>query len=147
MKTKYTTRNFIRCCLLAVGSVGCALKTSSASANTTGKKKKIRARITYYTADPKYGTNVACPKTRNAVEGVAVAAHPDFKFGQKISIPALIGKVGDGKFTVNDRGTAVTAQKASGGRGYVFDVYVSSKHKLLKLSKTAPMWMDVYVLP
>ena len=147
MDIKYTTRNFIRCFLLAAAGVGCALKTNTVSANPSGKKKKIRARITYYTADSKYGTRVACPKTRNAVEGSTIAAHPDFKFGQKLSIPALIGQVGDGKFTVNDRGTAVTAQKASGGKGYVFDVYVSNKHKLLKLSKTAPMWMDVYVLP
>ena len=145
MKTKYTTRNFIRCCLLAAGSVGCALNTNTAKAATIANMKEITARITYYTADRKYGTRVACSKTKRATEGVTVAAHPDFKFGTEIYIPSLSGKLGDGRFLVQDRGTAVTSKKAAKGRAYVFDIYVKTHSKVQQFARNTPHFIKVYV--
>lgn len=104
-----------------------------------------KARITYYNPDSTWGSKVACQKTKKAVKGVTIAAHPDFKYGTKVSIPELAGIVGDGTFVVQDRGPAVTKKSASNGQGYVFDVYVSNT-KISTITKRVPMWMDVYVL-
>ena len=145
MKTKYTIRNFIRCCLLAAGSVGCTLNTNTAEAQAVENIKQITARITYYTADRKYGTKVACPKTKRATEGVTIAAHPDFKFGAEIHIPYFADKLGDGKFLVQDRGTAVTSKKASRGKAYVFDIYVKSHSKLQQFARNTPHYIKIYV--
>lgn len=106
-------------------------------------ENRIKCRITYYHPhQDKWGSQVADPKTERAKEGVTVAAHPKFKFGQKIFIPALKGIIGDGNFTVQDRGTAVTKKKASSNREYVFDVFVSSvkKYKQMKKNKEH-MWV------
>ena len=105
-----------------------------------------KARITYYNPDSTWGSRVACPKTKKAIKGITVAAHPDFKFGTKISIPQLNGVVGDGNFVVQDRGPAVTKKKAAHGNAYVFDVYVESTN-ISKITNKVPMWMDVYVIP
>lgn len=145
METKYTTRNFIRCCLLAAGSVGCALNTNTAKAQAVENSKQITARITYYTADRKYGTRVACSKTKRATEGVTIAAHPDFKFGTEVYIPSLAGKLGDGKFLVQDRGTAVTSKKASKGRTYVFDIFVKTHAKVKQFARNTPQYIKIYV--
>jgi hypothetical protein len=109
------------------------------------KAQHYRARITYYNPDPKWGSRVSCQKTKKAVKGVTIAAHPDFKYGTKVSIPGLAGVVGNGTFIVQDRGPAVTTKKASDGQGYVFDVYVDTM-KISTITKRVPMWMDVYVL-
>jgi hypothetical protein len=109
------------------------------------KRRHYRARITYYNPDSSWGSKVACQKTKKAIKGVTIAAHPDFKYGTKVSIPGLAGVVGDGNFVVQDRGPAVTKKSASGGQGYVFDVYVNTT-KITTITKRVPMWMDVYVL-
>lgn len=107
---------------------------------------KVRARITYYTPyEDKWGSQVACPKTRRAKEGITVAAHPDFKFGTEVKIPELKSKVGDGTFIVQDRGGAVKSKKAAKGKAYVFDVFVSSNSKMRAHAKYRPMYMDVYI--
>ena len=141
---KYNTRKFIKtlfstaACLFCSGAFGETVKLNP-------KYKKVRARITYYTSDRKYGIKVADPKTKFAIEGVTVAAHPNFKFGSKIFIPSLKSKIGDGYYLVQDRGNAVTLKKASKGNGYVFDVYVSSHQTLKSMAKNMPMWMDVHI--
>jgi 3D (Asp-Asp-Asp) domain-containing protein len=145
MKTKYTTRDFIRCCLLTAGSIGAALNTNTVNAQTVENTKQITARITYYTADRKYGTKVACSKTKRATEGVTIAAHPDFKFGTEIHIPSLEGKIGNGRFLVQDRGTAVTSKKASRGRAYVFDIYVKTHSKVQQFARNTPQYIKIYV--
>lgn len=102
----------------------------------------FKARITYY-----YGHDrVAWSKVQKPVEGSSVAAHPDFKFGTKILIDGLKNIVGDGIFTVHDRGPAVTKKVASKGKLYVFDVFISDKAKYKKLSKSKNNIMDVKVL-
>lgn len=105
----------------------------------------VNARITYYCGRDKWGSRVACPKTIRANRGLTVAAHPDFKFGQKIYIPKLKNIIGDGYFNVQDRGSAVTSRLASKGKAYVFDVYVSSYNELKRNSRKLPMYMDVHI--
>ena len=108
--------------------------------------KAYNARITYYSTDGKWGDCVSCHRSRRAKEGVTVAAHPDFKFGTKVFIPVLKGKIGDGNFIVQDRGGAVTSKKASRGKAYVFDIYVTSHSKIYKHAYTLPEYMKVYVI-
>jgi 3D (Asp-Asp-Asp) domain-containing protein len=103
------------------------------------------ARITYYSTDGKWGTRVACQRSKRAKEGVSVAAHPNFKFGTKLYIPELKGKIGDGNFIVQDRGSAVTSKKASRGKAYVFDIYVTSHSKIHRFAHSQPEYMKVYV--
>ena len=111
----------------------------------TKQQKVYTARITYYSTDGKWGDRVACQRAKYAKEGITVAAHPDFKFGTKVYIPALKGKIGDGNFIVHDRGGAVTSKKASRGKAYVFDIYVTSHSKINKHAYTRPEYMKVYV--
>ena len=112
--------------------------------STQTRYKKVTCRITYYTPDKKWGSQVAAPGIKKAVQGLTVAAHPDFKFGTKISIPRLKGIMDDGLFIVQDRGSAVTKKKASRGKAYVFDIYLSST-KSLKYYTNLPAYMDVYI--
>ena len=108
--------------------------------------KKIKCRITYYHPhQDKWGAKVACPKTKKAVEGLTVAAHPDFKFGQTVFIPELKGIIGDGHFTVQDRGSAVTKRTASKNQEYVFDVFVSNDQKMRNLARVNSEYMNVYI--
>lgn len=123
-------------------NVGCSVSNPS----VVSEPKNYNARITYYYPAPPYGSKVACQNTRYAKEGITVAAHPDFKFGTKIYIPQLKNVVGDGYFIVQDRGSAVTKKSAAKGRGYVFDVYVTSSSKLHKLTSTQPMFMKIYIV-
>lgn len=128
---------------------------SIASANVADKSKIVSnskytqvytARITYYSADGKWGNKVACQRSKYAKEGITVAAHPNFKFGTKVYIPALKGKIGDGNFIVQDRGGAVTSKKASRGKAYVFDIYVATHSKIRKHALSRPEYMKVYVV-
>lgn len=112
--------------------------------STQTRYKKVTCRITYYTPDKKWGSQVAAPGVKKAIQGLTVAAHPDFKFGTKISIPRLKGIMGDGLFVVQDRGSAVTKKKASRGKAYVFDIYLSSTN-YLKYYTRLPAYMDVYI--
>ena len=120
-------------------------------ANGESKKvesKTIKARITFYHPhQDKWGKLNACPNTKYSKEGITVAAHPDFKFGTKISIPELANIVGDGNFIVQDRGSAVTKKRASKGKFYVFDVYVSSPKKYRKLAYSGKLkeYMNVTI--
>ena len=130
--------------------------TPIGSANIADKKAKIvsnakysqvyTARITYYSTDGKWGNRVACQRSKRAKEGVSVAAHPNFKFGTKLYIPQLKGKIGDGNFIVQDRGGAVTSKKASRGKAYVFDIYVNTHSKIRKYAYSQPEYMKVYVV-
>lgn len=100
---------------------------------------------TYYYPQAPYWSKVCDKNVKKAIEGITVAAHPDFKLGQKIAIPTLRNRVGSGEFIVQDRGSAVTKKKASHNKGYVFDVFVQSNSKSKKLIKSLPMWMIVYI--
>lgn len=105
------------------------------------------ARITYYhPSECHWGSRVACPKTRRAKEGVTIAAHPDFDFGQKVFIPELKDVIGNGEFLVQDRGSAVTRKKASKGKTYVFDVFVSSGSRMRKHANKNSEYMEVFLI-
>lgn len=135
---------------LALSSCHVAAPLASTEKQEFTRKKPTRtkiytARITYYSTDGKWGNRVACQRAKRAKEGITVAAHPDFKFGTKVYIPALKGKIGDGNFIVQDRGGAVTSKKASRGKAYVFDIYVVSHSKINKYAYTQPEYMKVYV--
>jgi 3D (Asp-Asp-Asp) domain-containing protein len=125
-----------------------ALAKSTNKADVIDKSKYTQvytARITYYSTDKKWGNRVACQRSKRAKEGISVAAHPNFKFGTKLYIPGLKGKIGNGNFIVQDRGGAVTSKKASRGKAYVFDVYVTSHSKIRKHAHSQPEYMKVYV--
>lgn len=123
-----------------------ALKSKVSHTEKEPETIKIRARITYYSVgQDKYGSRNADPSSKRSKIGVTVAAHPKFKFGTKLSIPALKGIVGDGNFVVQDRGGAVTRKVASKGKHYVFDVFVTPAQRRKYMYKL-PMYMDVEVL-
>ena len=106
-----------------------------------------KSRITYYSiGEDKWGDKVACPKTHRAKEGITVAAHPNFKFGTKVFIPELKGVIGDGYFTVQDRGSAVTKKRAAKGKAYVFDVFVKNQYRMNKHARNRPMYMDTHII-
>jgi 3D (Asp-Asp-Asp) domain-containing protein len=126
--------------------LSCTSLTSTAKPSTKPDNIQVyTARITYYSNDKNWKNLVACQRTKRAVEGITVAAHPDFKFGTKIYIPRLKEKIGNGNFTVQDRGSAVTNKKASKGKAYVFDIYVNSHLKVIKYARLQPEYMKVYV--
>jgi hypothetical protein len=60
-----------------------------------------------------------------------------------VVIPKLRGIIDDGQFVVQDRGSAVTSKKASGGKFPVIDVYVRNKKEMKTLSKMLPRYMEV----
>jgi 3D (Asp-Asp-Asp) domain-containing protein len=122
------------------------MSCSYATTNKSPEGEVYTARITYYSTDRKWGNKVACQNSKYAKEGVTVAAHPKFKFGTKIYIPGLKGKLGNGYFVIQDRGSAVTSKKASRGKAYVFDVYVTSHSKIRKFAHSNPEYMRVYVV-
>jgi len=107
--------------------------------------REYKARITFYSSDKKWGNRVADTKIRYAKESITIAAHPDFAFGTKVYIPQLKNKFDDGVFIVQDRGSAVTKKRASRGKCYVFDIYVSTHSKLRLNARTNPQYMQVYV--
>jgi len=115
-------------------------------------QQKMIARITFYNKREAGGDRLASSSKGRAKEGITVAAHPDFAFGTKIVIPALKDKVGNGNFTIEDRGTAVTKKKASHGKAFVFDIYVNvasrkdANKKLTKLEQEIGDYAEVYVL-
>ena len=115
------------------------------SKTTKSSYYTVKARITYYyNGQDKWGSQVADPKTRRAKQGVTVAAHPNFKFGQKIEIQQLTKHFGDGIFLVQDRGSAVTKKTAARGKGYVFDVYCKDRTTYKRMVKN-PEWMTVKI--
>lgn len=116
-------------------------------------KKEITARLTFYNGrdvykgkrDP-WGNKVAASSKLRAKEGVTCAAHPDFPFFTKISIPALKNVIGNGIYEIWDRGSAVTKKIASKGKYYVFDIYVNrSSRELKKLDKKIPDYDKVII--
>ena len=122
-----------------------ACSLSSLSAKDPQTAAIYKARVTYYSSDPKWGNKVSWTKIPKAKEGVTIAAHPKFPFGTKVFIPKLTGVVGDGNFIVQDRGTAVTKKTAANGQKYVFDVYVSNRSTINRLKNKVPMYVDVIV--
>ena len=114
-------------------------------------QKVMIARITYYNKKEAGGDRLASSNGK-AKEGLTIAAHPIFPFGTKVYIPALSGKIGDGVFVVQDRGTAVTKKKASKGKAFVFDVYVNvksrkeAKKREIELERTVGSYTNVYIL-
>jgi 3D (Asp-Asp-Asp) domain-containing protein len=129
--------------------ISCLCSCSAIEKEQTQKPsalQKIKARITYYYPQAPFGKKVSDQNTKVAKKGITVAAHPDFKFGTKIIIPNLKGKVGNGTFIVQDRGSAVTKKKASKGKGYVFDVFVDNRKDMNILQHKSPEWMEVFVV-
>ena len=108
--------------------------------------REYKARITFYSSDKKWGNRVADTKIRCAKESITIAAHPDFAFGTKVYIPQLKNKFDDGIFIVQDRGSAVTKKRASRGKAYVFDVYVSTHGKVKTNAKHNAEYMTIYIL-
>jgi 3D (Asp-Asp-Asp) domain-containing protein len=155
--TAMKMRHLIVSCVLALSVIlfaGCSNVPANSGLGahsrvaTGGDSRAVWARITAYARDEdKYGTHTASGV--RARQGVTVAAHPDFPFGTQIKIPSLKPIVGgDGNFVVQDRGTAVTAEKASHRAGYVFDVFVdTTKRRLRRAFRGAPEWDWVQIRP
>ena len=109
----------------------------------SAKEETYWARITYYRDG---SGKVADSKTKRAIKGVTVAAHPRFPFGTRVTIPALKGKLDcNGQFVVQDRGPAVTSKKAARGKAYVFDVYVKNDREVQRYANRLPAYMTVIV--
>lgn len=136
----------ISCLMLSCAPITTATDSKAKMLDTSKYSQVYTARITYYSTDGKWGDRVACQRSKRAKEGVSVAAHPNFKFGTKLYIPQLKGKIGNGNFIVQDRGGAVTSKKASRGKAYVFDIYVTSHSKIRKYAYSQPEYMKVYVV-
>lgn len=118
-----------------------ALSLASCAAPVV-KDKTFPARVTVYNAhEDKYGSHIAMGG--RAHEGVTVAAEHAFAFGTKLTIPAIAGKIGDGHFVVQDRGSAVETRKASHGALPVFDVFVASPRLYRWCKYHLPPVMDV----
>lgn len=109
------------------------------------KGKTQLARITYYCAseDGKWKNKVSDQRVKYARYGTTVAACPSVPFGTKVVIPKLRGIIDDGQFVVQDRGSAVTSKKASGGKLPVIDVYVRSREEMRSLARKLPRYMEV----
>lgn len=120
--------------------------TAATPVRSHPKDQWITARITYYTPASPDGKRVAWSRVKAAKEGTTIAAHPKLPFGTKVEIPELKGIVGNGQFTVQDRGSAVTKKKASHGKTDVIDVFVNSERKLRNITKTKPKYMKVHIL-
>jgi hypothetical protein len=140
-------KKYISILLLFLTLFSCSAQQPAAVSKVVEKPKYVAydARVTYYAPCARWGEQVADPKTPKAVRGVTVAAHPDFPFGTVIKIPTLSGKIGDGVFVVQDRGSAVTRKTAAAGKSYVFDVFVKDAAELHKMAMKKPMTMRVYV--
>lgn len=135
------------CCFSCTPLVSCPKTSNTKTVQAAQPQYDVyTARVTYYYPEGKWGSRVTAPGVKRAVEGVTIAAHPDFKFGTEVYIPELKGIMGDGKFTVQDRGSAVTKKTAATKGRYVFDVYVSSSKRLQELVKSKPHYMKIYVL-
>lgn len=94
----------------------------------------MKARITWYSNhEDKYGWHTA--SGAHATEGRTVAAHPNFKFGTKLFIPALKPIIGSSVFIVEDRGSDVTRRKAATHGEYVFDVYINARNKHMSTAR------------
>jgi len=102
---------------------------------------RIRARVTYYCAEFPFGSHVAQPGVKKATPGKTIAAHPDFKFGTEVHIP----KLNNGKFVVQDRGSAITRKTASKGKTFVFDVFCHNRSEMNRFAKLNPEYMDVII--
>jgi len=126
--------------------ISCLVISCSYAMSSKKTQEVYTARITYYSTDRKWGNRVACQSSKYAKEGITVAAHPKFKFGTEIYIPELKGKLGDGYFVIQDRGSAVTSKKASRGKAYVFDIYVTTRSKIRKFAYSQPEYMKIYVI-
>lgn len=111
------------------------------------KEHKIWSRLTFYNPAESGGYRVAAPNIKRNIAGYGVSAHPDFKFFTKIKIPILKNIFdSDDKFTVIDRGSAVTSKKAAKGKGYVFDIFVDKRGKSFNnFVKKMPTWAWVII--
>lgn len=119
----------------------------------TLEQQKVYARITFYHKhQDQFGDRIASNPKGRAQQGITVAAHPKFKFGTKVQIPALKPVLGDDSFVVQDRGSAVTSRKASKKKAYVFDVYVKARNKregdklIAQYARKLGMYTYVYIV-
>ena len=134
--------------LLLALSLGLQASNDAVFVHDKTTYRAVRARVTFYHPyQDKWGWQNACQNTRRSKEGITVAAHPDFKFGTKLIIPALSESLkGNSRvMIVQDRGGDITKKKASNGKTYVFDVFVESRAKYRKLRGTAPEYVIVYI--
>lgn len=83
--------------------------------------RSSRALVTFYHRfEDRFGSKTAMGI--RAKEGLTVAGPKNISLGTKISIPSLKGKVGDGNFVVQDRGSAVKKDH--------FDIYVECRNRV-----------------
>jgi hypothetical protein len=125
---------------------------------TTQRTNGTKARVTYYSShEDKYGSRIA--SGGRAKEGVTIAAPSRWRFGQRICIPALCGLVGNGHFTVQDRGGAVESRKAIWAQkdrripkivgAEVFDVYLAGskrfcQQRMVQLTRKIGYYTNYY---
>ena len=139
--------------LLLLICVSVMLNACAVASTHNTSANGIRARITiYHKYEDKYGSKLACSKALRAKEGVTVAASKKYPFGTSLYIPELNKIIGDGHFTVQDRGTAIERKTASHHKTDVFDIFVDGGNKKATMQKVKnlsklPSYMTVYVKP
>jgi 3D (Asp-Asp-Asp) domain-containing protein len=105
-------------------------------------KNKGVARVTFYNAhEDKFGSRIACSKSRRATVGKTAAAESQFPFGTVVRIPWLARILGNGSYIVEDRGSAVQNRKASFGTTPVFDLFVNTRKEMKRLAAIVPPYL------
>ena len=95
--------------------IGCETPNPKHQLASTPRKM----RVTFYHKFEQGGNHTSLgvrPK-----EGVTVAADPRISFHTPVEIPRLAGIVGDGNFTVQDRGSAI--------KGDHLDIYIEARNR------------------
>jgi hypothetical protein len=88
------------------------------------------ARVTYYhkSEDRRNGSRIAMTSHFRALEGRTMAAPSVVPFRASVLVPQLNGIVGNGQFTIEDRGSAL--EKAYRQGELRLDIYVASRKKM-----------------
>jgi 3D (Asp-Asp-Asp) domain-containing protein len=101
-------------------------------------KMRYKRHGRWHTKYVRWGRRTASGVT--ATEGVTCAAGPAIPIGTKVEIPQLKGLVGDGIYTVQDRGAGYKLLRDPNW----IDVFVSNKYKMRQLQYGQPEYMEVH---
>ncbi len=107
-------------------------------------KRTVRARVTLYDSyHDKYGSRIAMTNKLRAIEGRTMAAPSAIAFNTRVTLPLLAGIVGNGKFNIEDRGSAL--EKAYRRGQLRLDVYVANRKKCRQLGVSLPEVMEATI--
>lgn len=103
---------------------------------------KTMVRVTFYGPhEDRFGSRIAIGG--RAREGVTMAAPAAIPFFKQVCVPQLAGRVGQGNFVIQDRGSAL--EKAFRHGQLRLDVYVTSRKRLRQLQYELPEYMEAEI--